>query len=1377
MKTRAMRGLASAAMALIWLTTCLVTGYGQSNFGSIRGEVTDGTGAAIANARVRIVEVGTNLETVAVTNAAGAYSASGLRPVVYSISVEAGGFKKATRNNVKLDTAQDLGLNFVLEPGDVSESVTVTTDVPLLQTETGVVAQTIQQRVITDLPLNGRNTLELALTLPGATGSAGSEISEVFNADVVPGREISINGGRAGSTQFYADGANVTSIALARTSISFSPDTIQEFTVLQANYSAQYAQAGGAVIQQTTKSGTNEFHGTLYWFHRQKALSANPFNATRLAIFDNDARTPLRRQQLGFNVGGPVWLPKKVFGPAGIYDGRNRTFFFVSYEPTRQLVSDINFQFVRVPTEDELNGDFRNTQVYLPNGTTRPIAPFYRQFVRLPNGALGFIPNPNFNPNAAPSASNPRFQFNNFPLFDNGGRTLSVNGQSYVNPVAQRIARELYPRSNIPFIQEAGNPNNGANYVYNRQSNFNDDRYTIRIDQQVGDNNRISGRYTVQPFAGDRVFRDPIGYGDISDTTDARQVLFTWTSNFRSNMVNELRVSYNFGRFTRDFPTALQDRDLTNEYLNIGGPGAGNPNLIGFGAPRFFPGAAPRGDNNAGAGRSWDVLGFRAPQDVGKNTEHTYIITDDLTWVLGNKTLKMGFQGRLLMLNQSSLGFGTLAGGRFNFSQNQTADRYCSASPFGGLITGCTGTALGGDSLASFLLGVPDGLQVQTENLSNPYYYRWKDVAGYIQNDWKVRPNLTLNLGVRYSYQSPRWEKNNLQGQMNLDRLEANPFRSNLPAPVFEFSGVDGRSRYLVDQKFWDFEPRLSFAWTPDMGWNKSRKLVVRGGFGATHVPLFGNDREPMPNIGAQTFGGYRAYSPVLGPNDNTAPTNQIITCGLGICNNPQIPMQFGFNNPALSPDPTLFTVPANGLIRPGDLAGATVNQQTRQDVRYGALGFIGDPNFTTPNVYNFSLQVQYELGASNLITVGYQGSRSTHLIGPSTDVNRPDPFTGVQPISGFNSRFGQGGIFIINPTNSSAIYHAATFEFERRLTRGLQVRFNYTFSKNIDDSSGGITFPLPNNSFNNSSVDVNITRNQTPYDSRAERSVASFHTPHIFNLTTFYELPFGTGKRWLNGGGVLGTVLGDWQVTALGRARSGLPTSIGLGRGNALNLGLPGGSQRPDIIAGVPLKNPNWSPEKANIEPYVNPLAFAWPEPGRPGNAPRNLSLPLPWVNTMDMSVFKRIRIPNSDTKSFEFRAEFFNVFNHRVFTDGGTNRNLLAAGDQNNLLLTNADGTFSPIANVKNRFANLTAPGVWNAIIAKSQGTAVDAAIANLPGSGTGGLGCPTNSTELSRNNLNPLSPACVAREVSINNNFFRLQQNGVRSRIIQLALKFYF
>jgi hypothetical protein len=203
--------------------------------------VRDPSGAPVPGATVKITATETGRSVTLVTNDAGAYSAAALDPVFYDVSAEAKGFKTAVVNSVKVDTAREVGLDITLQVGSVSETIEVTAEAPLMQLVTGAVVQTVDQRTITEMPLNGRNTIALALVLPGATGSAGTEISELTTNEPLPGRELSINGGRMGSTQFFADGANVTSVALARMAISFTPDTIQEFSVQQANYSAQYA--------------------------------------------------------------------------------------------------------------------------------------------------------------------------------------------------------------------------------------------------------------------------------------------------------------------------------------------------------------------------------------------------------------------------------------------------------------------------------------------------------------------------------------------------------------------------------------------------------------------------------------------------------------------------------------------------------------------------------------------------------------------------------------------------------------------------------------------------------------------------------------------------------------------------------------------------------------------------------------------------------------------------------------------------------------------------------------------------------------------------------------------------------------------------------
>jgi hypothetical protein len=1375
-----------AAFALFFLL--LPSLEAQSNFGEIRGQVLDAQGASVAAAAVRIRDVGTNQVQSVTTNSNGFYVAPSLRPVVYEVLVEAQGFQSAVVKDIKVDTARITTVDVRLSLGNVSEKVEVTSESPLLQTYSGAVTNTIDQKTMVDTPLNGRNTLQLALILPGVAGSAGTEISGFSTNETLPGRELSINGGRIGGTQFLADGANVTSVALARMSISFSPDTIQEFSVQQANYSAQFAQAGGAIIQQTTKSGSNELKGTAFWFHRQKAFSATPFNADRQPIFGNDARPPLRRQQLGGIIGGPVVLPK-------IYNGKDKTFFFFSYEPTRQLESSAGgATFTRVPTEREMNGDFSQSLVYFRNAATgavrtEPYALLYRQFDRRADGTLAMIANPAFNPALPASITNTRYQVNGFQLFNPNdpdparrGRVLvDAAGRSYVNPASLAIMKALYPAPNLNFGDVANNP--GANFAYFRQTNFKDDRYTTRIDHKLNDRNFLMGRYTEQPQYGVRQFRDPVQNGLTSDTNLSRQIMATWTSTFKPTMVNEFRANYVYGNFGRDFPDELLNRDLTNELINIGGPGAGSPNLLGYGSARFMAALTPSGVSGQASGAGFDALGFNSPQDVGKNVEHNYAITNDFSWVKGNYTLKAGFSGALLMNNQANLGVGSLAGGRIDFAKGQTNQSNCSSNPVGGTIANCVVDAIGGDQFASFLLGVPSGLQVQTENLSNNYYYRWMNVGAYIQNDWRVSSSLTLNFGLRYQYQSPRWEKNNFQGLANLDRLEPNPFRTSnntptgtpLPSPIFEFAGRDGRSRYLMKPQGLVFEPRFGFAWTPPVSWNSSKRFVIRGGYGITHGTLMGNDREPIPNIGSQTFGGFRSPSYILGANDFIPPTN-FPSCGLARCNDIAVPMQFGFNNPVLASDPTMFIIPSSGVIRPGDLAQRRDSTgQIPQDLRYQSTGVVRDQNARLPRIQNYSFTLEYQPLQTTVVRVGYQGSRGTHLFGPSYDINREDPFTGRQAYPGFGGR-NSGALYILNPANGASTYHALTTEVERRFSRGLQFRFNYTYSKNMDDGSGGITFPIPNNSFNNATADIALQRTQNPYNSRSERAVSATNTPHIFNIVGFWDLPFGQGKKFLNQNKWLNYAVGGWQMNGLARIRNGFPISVPLGIGNQVSTGIPGGSIRPDLIPGVPLINPAWTAENAAFTNYVNPKAFVVPEPGRVGNAARNYDVYLPWVRTFDASIMKNIPIGREGKRRLELRAEFFNVLNLKNWVGSSSVNGLLNGGNQNPLL-TGVVGYRTPVAGVQNRYANLRADGVWDALIAKSNGFPVDTAIAALPGPGPGGVGCPAGNAQLASTTA-ALSPACAARELSFNaGGFYRLQANNIQSRIVQFALKFYF
>jgi hypothetical protein len=342
-----------------------------------------------------------------------------------------------------------------------------------------------------------------------------------------------------------------------------------------------------------------------------------------------------------------------------------------------------------------------------------------------------------------------------------------------------------------------------------------------------------------------------------------------------------------------------------------------------------------------------------------------------------------------------------------------------------------------------------------------------------------------------------------------------------------------------------------------------------------------------------------------------------------------------------------------------------------------------------------------------------------------------------------------------------------------------LQFRFNYTWSKSLDNSSGGIRFPVPNNSFNNSALDLPVLRAQDPYNLANERSASATNTPHIYNITALYDLPFGKGKRFVNNNGFLNHIVGGWNINGLARFRSGFPMNVPLGIGNSFDVGSAGGVQRPDIISGVPLVNPDWTRENAwRGVPYINPRAFAVPEPGTYGNAPRNLDVSYPWVRTIDTSVFKRISPFEDKRRYFELRVEVFNVLNMKNYTPNANVTGLLTGATQN-VLLTGTSPNFVPAApGVQNRFAALRAPGVWDAVIAKFNGVPVDAAVAQLAGPGANGLGCPANATELSAaNQRNSLSPACAARALNITGGFGRLNANTIQPRIFQFALKFYF
>src|SRR5678815_159144 len=340
--------------AVVFTVICSVVVLGQSNKGGISGTVFDPNGAVVPGATVVITDLGTQKVVTLTTSESGSYSASSLDPVTYSVRVEATGFKKAIIEKVKVDTATIAAVNITLETGAVGETVTITSDAAVINTESATTTQTVSERQIRELPLNNRSVLDLAVTAPNVSGDAGSEDPGVTSDQPVPGFNLNVNGGRAGSTAILADGVNNTGVGIARAVVSFTPETVQEFTVQSSAYSAEFGNTAGGVINATTKSGTNDFNGVALWYHRNPKFNTVPFTIGTAPRPNNN----LFYNQVSATVGGPIILPKFGEGGDHFYNGRNKSFFFFAYEPRWR--KDFLTATGLVPDANQLAGNFNN---------------------------------------------------------------------------------------------------------------------------------------------------------------------------------------------------------------------------------------------------------------------------------------------------------------------------------------------------------------------------------------------------------------------------------------------------------------------------------------------------------------------------------------------------------------------------------------------------------------------------------------------------------------------------------------------------------------------------------------------------------------------------------------------------------------------------------------------------------------------------------------------------------------------------------------------------------------------------------------------------------------------------------------------------------
>ena len=1257
----------------------VVVTYGQTNRGTINGSVTDTNGAQIPGATVTVTNLSTGQKVTVTTSESGGFTVQSLDPVTYSIAVEAKGFKKSVVEPIKVDTAGVATANVTLEAGLVSEQVMITADAPLINADNGTTSQTITSRQLQDVPLNNRSVLDLALTAPNVTGDAGSEDPEVTSGQPVPGFNLNLNGGRAGSTSILADGVNNTGVGIARAVVSFTPETVQEFTVQTSAYSAEFGNTSGGVINATTKSGGNNFNGVALWYHRNPRFNAIPFTIGTAPRPNNN----LRYNQVSLTVGGPIFLPKFGEGGDRLYNGRNKSFFFFAYEPRWR--QDFVTSTGLVPDANQLAGNFNNlvrtaagvvpssvaTQLGLTSlGATA--ATIYQQFV-LFQGKL--VPIQLATGNQYCQFNDPRRTLVNqvyqgvtlqtpqctAAINATPNPALNIIPAEFIDPAARTLLLQMPAAGN--YFLDSGNV---RNFFLQRSVTQDETRYTLRLDHSFTDNAKVNFRYTKTPAIGIRGAGGDIN-GNAGIYSDAKQYLLAFNNIVTPTFVNDLRLNYTRANFSEDYSPEFSIKSGRSYADELG-----IPHLTQGGIPLFL---IARDNQYVGAD-----LGSAASTN-NFNVEQRYNVSDIAYWTRGNKTWKFGVDYSDARLTATP--FFAASGGRWDF-------RVVNTSSNRG-----TGNANGGNTVASTLLGVPNSVDVRP--LIFDYDYRWKSFAGFVQNDWRVRPNLTLNLGLRYSLQLPREEKHNNQGAFRPDL--AQPFAlsttqrrtlaTNLGVPAaaaipdsvptsvnvvpFAFVGRGGRSKYLVPTDYWGFEPRLGFAWSPRMkifGLDlEHRSLVVRGGYGMSHATLTGNNRSPNPDFGGFVNVGTLANgSAVGGTPDSTQP--------IRLTGN--APLQVAVSNL----DSVLGT-DSNGLVFLKSLAipGYAV----------GAGGV--NPDGKVPYAQNWNLSIQFEAIKNTVVEVAYVGNKSKHLFLPFVNINPRNvdrieqlessglcaTCTLVDATGGIADPLGrtnlQGSVITVSrasifssfagfdPLNTyydgsgDSIRHAGYIDVRRRVSRGVTFTANYTYAKSIDTASDA--------SPDTRTLSTGQARPQAALggDLQQDRALSTFDIKHNFTATGIWDIPFGRGRKYLSdSNGLVNTLAGGWIVSGVLRMPGGLPFLPFITDPNKLGGTLFNRYVRPDLVPGVPLRNPLWKRDcptgnaapPSGCEPYINPAAFMRPVKGTLGNAPRSMDIRSPRQEFFDFSLSKDFPMPfigGEGKRRINFRVDLINAFNHPSF------------------------------------------------------------------------------------------------------------------------------
>ncbi|NUQ27852.1 MAG: TonB-dependent receptor plug domain-containing protein [Acidobacteriaceae bacterium] len=1151
-------------MTMLLLAVCSSFAMAQTITGSINGTVTDASGAVIPNASVVATNVDTGVETPTTTNSDGIYSLRFLQIGNYKVTITSSGFATTTYGPFTLETGQNAKIDGKLGVANQTQKVTVEAEVaPLLNTESPTLATTLDTRAIENLPLVSRNLNALTMFLPGAIStSPNSFVSNASISGPLSGNNpagassnssVSVNGNRQQTNQYLLDGMNINQTLDDTPGYNPSVDAIGQVQVISANAPAEYGNVLGGDIIYQTKSGTNQFHGSAFYFLGNHLLNANSWlNKHGSTVVP---RTSFTRSIFGATFGGPIF--------------KDRLFFFGDYQGGRYHSGGSGL--ATVLTDKMRNGDFSELldPSLMCSGDPGGVCANNSRLIELYD---------------ATTAGNPRYANNQI--------TIS-------NPAAQYLLAhpEIYPRANR--APDRSNTPARNNYVGpTKQRNYGN-QFDIKVDWKATQRDNLSVRFSYANQGQTTQNVLPTSFAS-APTFPVRGVAINEIHSFNSAMVNEFRAGYtriqNNGAVLLD-PTGVFGQ-RGDSILGIGSSNPVNQQFAGFSALGFTNSASPQGFTVTN-GNEYTTLGN---QNTGTNyTSNTFLYGDNFTWLKNRHTFKFGVQFLRQQQNNFDPGNDGSLGGFFYLGPGTSS----ATGPATGHSTGYTA--------ADFLLNRAGFKSIG--GVAGPVGMRqWRD-AYFIQDDWKVLPTLTLNLGIRYEYSQPIYEVNHKMSTID----PANPSRIIIDGnntsvcqpfglPCITASAA-GYGRGLVDPYYGSIMPRVGFALSVNP------KFVVRGGYGLqNYMEGTGANLRMTTNLPFQSASQLSGNLPGAG---NTAGSFYNVQGGFGAAS-------------ALS---NVYNV-WNKKIKPAYIS-----------------------------IYNMTVEYQFTSTAS--LQVGYAGESGQHLVtanqrnqlhnpcvinGAPVAVNTatPNPACLTLAPAPFYTTPGVGynGVIRYTDSNASMNYNSLQVSFRQRAWHGLQYTANYTYSKGLTNSTGFYGVP---------SVSVASAYAENVYDLHSEWGPVGQDIRHALNYNMVYDLPIGRGRMLgRNMPRILDEIVGGWKTGMTGIVYTGFPVNIGATNNSMVN----GNSQRANHYRPLKVVNrsinnwfgtdPSAIPCAAGVDNGV--CAYGQPAPGTFGTA-RPTSERAPGFQTYGASVTKDFTIWNEH--QINFRADADNVFNSAYWSN----------------------------------------------------------------------------------------------------------------------------